>query len=71
SDFNEMLSVDDKLGGAVTSRVQGFCSWFDNHGMVDLGFSGPKYTWRNTKVSERIGRAICTMNWRGLYADAH
>ncbi|XP_021827477.1 uncharacterized protein LOC110768097 [Prunus avium] len=70
-DFNEMLSVDEKLGGAVTSRVQGFRNWFDDHGMVDLGFSGPKYTWRNNKVSERIDRAICMMNWRGLYAEAH
>ncbi|CAL2231440.1 unnamed protein product [Prunus armeniaca] len=66
-----MLSVDDKLGGAVTSRVKGFRNWFNDHCMVDLGFSGPKYTWRNAKVSERIDRAICTMNWRRLYADAH
>ncbi|CAL2264473.1 unnamed protein product [Prunus armeniaca] len=44
-DFNEILSIEDKFGGASTLRVRGFKNWFDGNDMVDLGFSGPKFTW--------------------------
>lgn len=37
-DFNEMLHVDDKLGGAPHNRIKGFKKWFDEQDMVDLNF---------------------------------
>lgn len=70
-DFNELLHVEDKLGGALSIRHKGFRKWFDNNAMVDIGFYGPKYTWTNKRVSERLDRAICNMGWRRLFAEAH
>ncbi|XP_021826248.1 uncharacterized protein LOC110767113 [Prunus avium] len=70
-DFNEMLHVEDKLGGALSIRHKGFKKWFDNHAMVDLGFYGPKYTWTNKRVFERLDRAICNLAWKSLFGEAH
>ncbi|CAL9024094.1 unnamed protein product, partial [Prunus brigantina] len=69
-DFNDMLSYDDKLRGAPLCRLKGFRRWFDDNGMIALGFSGPKYTWSNKMVYERIDRAVCNAQWRGLFAEA-
>lgn len=57
-DFIEMLSVEDKLGGAVLSRLKEFKSWVNVNDMVDFGFSGPKFTWTNNRMFERIDRVI-------------
>ncbi|XP_008227624.1 PREDICTED: uncharacterized protein LOC103327111 [Prunus mume] len=60
-DFNEMLGVDDKLGGASVNRLKGFKRWFDDNNMMDLGFYGAKFTWRNNKVFEKLDHAIFNM----------
>ena len=48
-DFNEPLSGDDKFGGRVvnSSRSLLFKECLDKCNMVDLGFSGPRFTWTN------------------------
>lgn len=48
---------------------------FDDCEFVDVGFSGPRFTWSNkregqTRISERLDRACCTRTWRHLFADA-
>ncbi|CAL2277223.1 unnamed protein product [Prunus armeniaca] len=50
-DFKEMLSMDDKMGGVPVNRFKGFKSWFESHDMVDLSFSGLRFTWRTQKYS--------------------
>lgn len=42
---------------------------FDDCEFVDVGFSGPRFTWSNkregqTRISERLDRACCTRTWR-------
>lgn len=63
-DFNEMLGIEDKFGGASTLRVRGFKNWFDGNDMVDLEFSVPKFTWTNQQVFERLDREICNLSSR-------
>ncbi|CAL2271911.1 unnamed protein product [Prunus armeniaca] len=70
-DFNDMLNSGDKLGGNLINRLKGFKTWFDQHAMCDLGFSGPKFTWTNKRIFERLDRSICNIQWRGLFLDAH
>ncbi|BFG33690.1 hypothetical protein CerSpe_199640 [Prunus speciosa] len=70
-DFNEMLHIDEKLGGVPHNRIKGFKSWVDGNDMVDLGFIGPKFTWTNKRVFERLDRAVCNLHWRSLFAEAH
>ena len=45
-DFNELLKVQDKKGGAprAQSQMQMFRDALDYCGFVDLGFSGPDFT---------------------------
>ncbi|XP_021823802.1 uncharacterized protein LOC110765062 [Prunus avium] len=69
-DFNDMLHYDDKIGGASPCRLKGFRKWFDDNDMIDLGFSGPKFTWSNNRVFERLDRAVCNVQWRSLFNEA-
>ncbi|CAL8098739.1 unnamed protein product [Prunus armeniaca] len=56
-DFNEMFQVEDKLGGGQSCIFKGFRRWFSSNEMVYLGFYGPKFTWTNGRVFERLDRA--------------
>jgi hypothetical protein len=70
-DFNDILQAVDKVGGVSLCRLTGLKKWFDANSMMDLGFSGPTFTWTNRRVFERIDRAICNEKWRSLFADAN
>lgn len=76
-DFNEVLSMDDKVGGNCPSQ-----SWLDSFhdmlnfcGFVDIDFKGPKCTWRNNRlgkdcIMERIDLAFANSTWRELFDQA-
>ncbi|XP_023873178.1 uncharacterized protein LOC111985765 [Quercus suber] len=69
SDFNEPLIEEDKYGGrgVHVNRSLAFKDCLDNCNMVDMGFSGPRYTWSNKKdlnnlILERIDRFFMNPN---------
>lgn len=77
SDFNEPLIEEDKFGsrGVHVSRSLAFKDCLDFCNMVDMGFSGPRYTWTNKRdlnniILERIYRFFMNPNWCLLYRDA-
>ena len=44
-------------------------------GALDLGFSGPKFTWSNRRVGwanvrERLDRSLCNIDWQSLFPNA-
>lgn len=60
-DFNEPLTSDDKLGGQNVSvnRSLLFKECLDRYNMINLGFTGPRFTWTNCRdiddlIQERI-----------------
>ncbi|XP_047268246.1 uncharacterized protein LOC124898643 [Capsicum annuum] len=64
-DFNEVCSSSEKFGGLPLSfsRANRFSKCLDYSHMVDLSYSGSKYTWsnlsRNNKVIlERLDRCV-------------
>lgn len=76
-DFNEVLSGDEKFGGNSINlnRALEFKECLDDYNMLDLGFTGPKYTWTNSRpitdlILERIDRCLANPSWRTLYSDA-
>lgn len=76
-DFNEPLSGDDKFGGRVVSSSRSllFKECLDKCNMVDLGFSGPRFTWTNRRevqnlIQERIDRFFVNPDWCFLYPEA-
>ena len=76
-DFNEPLSEDDKFGGRAVSvsRSLLFKECLDKCNMIDIGFSGPRFTWTNKRefqalIQERIDRVFVNPNWCLLYPEA-
>ena len=50
-DFNEVLTDNDKFGGRAVNATRSllFKDCLDSCNMVDLGFSGPRFTWSNRR----------------------
>ena len=63
-DFNELLHVQEKRGGPprAHSLMQTFRNVLDHCGFVDLGYSGPDFTWhghhRGELIWERLDRGV-------------
>ncbi|TXG64077.1 hypothetical protein EZV62_011071 [Acer yangbiense] len=76
-DFNEILCVDDKLGGSEKS-VMDLCNFrnvVDECDLIDLGFTGPRITWNNRRdgvanVQERLDRILANCKWIDLFPGA-
>ena len=70
SDFNELLEVADRKGGAPRSHnlMQSFREALDDCGFIDLGFLGPDFTWhgkrRGELVWERLDRGVANYEQR-------
>lgn len=51
-----------------------FARWIDDCELIDLGFSGPKFTWSRgyglRKISIRLDRALANASWRSLFPEA-
>ena len=66
-DFNEILVTEEKRGRRVRShgQMQAFKDVLDVCGFVDLGFTGPEFTWEGNRhghvVWERLDRGSLTM----------
>ena len=76
-DFNEVLMGEDKFGGKPVSLGKAllFKECLDTCKMVDIGFSGPRYTWSNHRplahlVQEQINRVFFNAEWNGLHPEA-
>ena len=53
-DFNETISLKEQHDGDVDMqrRCDKFKLWIANNGLIDLGFSGPRFTWNRGKTME-------------------
>ncbi|KAK2649226.1 hypothetical protein Ddye_016715 [Dipteronia dyeriana] len=68
--FNEILSVDEKLGGLPHSRLimEIFRDTLEYSGFDDLGFQGLRFTWSNKQtgcdlILKRLDRGVCNSSW--------
>ncbi|KAK0576526.1 hypothetical protein LWI29_019063 [Acer saccharum] len=76
-DFNELLSTTEKLGGSEKTirDIIRFRQVVDDCGLIDLGFSRPKFTWNNRRegcanVQERLDRILATTSWKNIFRHA-
>ncbi|KAJ1375592.1 Endonuclease/exonuclease/phosphatase superfamily [Sesbania bispinosa] len=60
------------IGGApLISRLMArFQDTLQNCGLMDVGFSGPPYTWSWHDVKERLDRGVWNASWRLLFLEA-
>ena len=68
-DFNEPLTEENKFRGRVVSvnRLLLFKDCLDKCNMIDIGFSGARFTWTNRRefqalIQERIDRVFVNPN---------
>ncbi|KAI9099052.1 hypothetical protein K1719_024819 [Acacia pycnantha] len=64
-DFNAITNQDERRGGA-SRRAHGcplFNSFINSNGLIDMGFNGPRFTWRRGYLFMRLDRAICSSSW--------
>ena len=72
-DFNELLEVKEKNGGAQRSHnlMQSFRDVLDDCRFVDLGYSGPEFTWNGRRhgewIWERLDRGVANYDWLARY----
>lgn len=71
-----MLIGGDKFGGRPVniSRALRFQECLDICKMIDIGFSGARYTWSNNRplsqlVQERIDRYFVNADWHALFPE--
>ncbi|WCJ37367.1 DNAse I-like superfamily protein [Euphorbia peplus] len=68
-DFNAILTSEDKRGGSIR-RMRGcplFQDFMDAAGLHDLGFTGPRFTWKRGLLLERLDRAVGNSVWSDTY----
>uniref|UniRef100_A0A2N9GDB5 Reverse transcriptase domain-containing protein n=1 Tax=Fagus sylvatica TaxID=28930 RepID=A0A2N9GDB5_FAGSY len=75
-DFNELVRIEEKQGSHNRSerQMQLFRDVLDECGLVDLGFSGPRFTWTNNRPGdmtwERLDRVVATPDWLLMFPSA-
>lgn len=76
-DFNEILSMEEKWGGAQRSQRQmdEFRSVVNLYGFKDLGYTSPQFTWCNMQEGEdiaylRLDRVFATQDWIDNFWEA-
>ncbi|CAN1189278.1 hypothetical protein LINPERHAP2_LOCUS39802 [Linum perenne] len=71
-DFNAMVDSTEKLGGASFNIVPAreFRDCISECSLIDMGFSGPKFTWFRKNMKERIDKSMCNKDWMTLFPDA-
>ncbi|CAL1372535.1 unnamed protein product [Linum trigynum] len=75
--FNAISSPDEKSGPPKSNtlrRCQVFTDRMNLAELVDLGFSGPKYTWsrgdqQQTYKASRLDRSLCNLRWNTSYPN--
>ncbi|CAN6570393.1 unnamed protein product [Malus baccata var. baccata] len=74
-DFNDILCNDEKEGGNYrpTSSMRDFREFVAQNELIDLGFVGYPFTWRNNQkakpIQQRLDRGLATMGWHDLFPE--
>ncbi|KAJ4834508.1 hypothetical protein Tsubulata_049656 [Turnera subulata] len=75
-DFNDYAFSSEVLGGVFSAaRARTFNDRLNGLDLLDLGFSGPSFTWvrtvRGRRVQQRrLDRAVANSEWRVLFPEA-
>ncbi|XP_028795232.1 uncharacterized protein LOC114750796 [Neltuma alba] len=71
-DFNATLTHDDRklLAGQRINPEAAFRRWVNESEMIDIGFSGPKYTWCRGSSSSCIDRVLVNSRWQQAFPNA-
>lgn len=75
-DFNAVAKQEEVSNQETfnSRRNMEFNKWQFDEGLVDMGFTGPKFTWMRGITTDnfkgaRLDRAMCTMDWLSLFPE--
>jgi hypothetical protein len=75
--FQQNLDTIREVGGneRIRSQMEEFQKTLEECELTDLGFYGPKYTWRNYRemedfIKERLDRGVANQAWRDMFPFA-
>ncbi|CAN6724151.1 unnamed protein product [Malus baccata var. baccata] len=74
-DFNDILCNDEKEGGNYRPAVslRDFRNFVAREELMDLGYEGYPFTWRNNResmpIQQRLDRGLATMGWYEMYPN--
>ncbi|CAL1361155.1 unnamed protein product [Linum trigynum] len=76
-DFNAIRSPSEQTGRTTTStyrRCKRFSERIEQAGLIDLGYSGPCFTWTRgdqstTYKASRIDRSLCNTTWNSAFPN--
>ena len=75
-DLNSVSKRSEKKGGSSSgiNSLRSFHHFVFEVGAIDLGFSGPKFTWTNKRVGwanvpKMLDRGLCNVNWQSLFPN--
>ncbi|XP_072073883.1 uncharacterized protein [Arachis hypogaea] len=76
-DFNQVLEQKEKKGGlpVTFTQIRGFQEALQLNQLLDLGFVGHSFTWKNNQpsdfnVQERLDRVVATIDWQEAFSEA-
>ena len=77
-DFNKVLSEEEKFGGSpiCQRRVRAIQDCMNECHMMDLGFSGSKFTWSNKRdlgglIQCKLDRCWANLDWKSFFPEAN
>jgi hypothetical protein len=75
-DMNDIMHPNEKSdpGRPNLRRINAFCDYVKQCGFIDLGYSGPAYTWTNKRRNtmptfERLDRSLANAEWCTAYPN--
>lgn len=70
-DFNAYLAPEDKKGGVGPNwrSMRKMQNCMNSCGMVDLGFSGPMFTWAWRDIEEILDRYLGNLEWQRTFQN--
>ncbi|KAJ4839542.1 hypothetical protein Tsubulata_046678 [Turnera subulata] len=71
-DFNAVLAGHKRKNGAGRQGLanRAFKACVDNAKLLDIGFTGSKFTWKRGTFLARLDRFLCNEAWRLTFPDA-
>lgn len=68
-DFNAIVSSQERNDGAALNHrsSSSFVECIEDCGLIDMGFSGPPFTWSKGVLRERLDRVLCNEAWQSPF----
>ncbi|KAK8670821.1 hypothetical protein V6N13_037436 [Hibiscus sabdariffa] len=71
-DFNATLTTSKRIGCAATTKPsKAFQDLIFDHGLRDMGYQGPDFTWSRGSASVRLDRFICNSYWDEVFPETN